>query len=83
MLFSFDASVTQFIACCHSASSYSSKFCSGVKKKAGMRFSFTMVNRSYPSPSPRLEFFLVTDDARSLLSNVSEESLPSFFHLND
>lgn len=59
MLFSFDASVTHFIAHSRSANSHSSKFCYGVKKKAGMGFNFcaTKVNRNYSSPSPCLEFF--------------------------
>lgn len=61
------------------------KFCSGVNKKAGMGLNFcaTKVNRNYSSPNPCLEFFLVTNDARGLLSNIPKESLPSFLHLNE
>lgn len=59
MLFSFDARETQFIVDSRSASSHSRKFCSGVKRKAGLGFSFCIinVNRNYSSHSPCAEIF--------------------------
>lgn len=85
MLFSFDAGVAQFAVHSKSATSQSGKSCSAVKKKAGLGFHFyaTKVNRNYSSTSPCLEFFLVTSDARGLLSNIPKECLPSFLHLNE